>query len=470
MIRVISNLISKLGLMSNKMVPSPATNLLDPPSQVRGMTKWQPELFEKSVILPHVDLPTKNIGWSNKSSTGNVFAILKDFKIKIPNFKSVVDVSDNDAIKRVILDPKMYEKMSEKDKNDIRESYDGTFGEGKHALNYSNYTPSEALKYILPEDMEGLSSSQIVGHISYVQVRDHLLPYKEVIGQVMLNFSPRTKLVVTKTNTIDNKFRNLDLEILAGDPSLGFDVTVRENACSFKLDFSKVYWNPRLSTEHERIVDLVKRGDIVFDVFAGVGPFAIPLGKKGQVTKKNPTPITVYANDLNPSSYDYLKKNIRLNKLKEDHFHTYNLDGGEFIKSIFPSVLLKYYQDPLESQDLHVLMNLPALAVTFLPNFMNLVAENDVDIVNNWTKKPPPLIHVYSFSKDGTDLAEKCCEMLQVEEIQDLTVKFVRDVAPQKEMYRITFPLQLKFVLKTSESNEQEQPSAKKPKISDTVV
>ena len=52
MIKVISNLISKLGLMSNKMVPSPTTNLLDPPSQVRGMTKWQPELFKKLVVLP----------------------------------------------------------------------------------------------------------------------------------------------------------------------------------------------------------------------------------------------------------------------------------------------------------------------------------------------------------------------------------------------------------------------------------
>jgi hypothetical protein len=153
MIEVISNLISKLGFMSNKMIPYTATNLLDPPSQVRGMTKWQPELFEKSVVLPHVDLPTNSIGWSNRA--GNVFAILKDFKLKIPNFKSVVDVSDNDAIKRVILDPKMYEKMSEKDKQDIRESYDGTFGEGEHVLNYSNYTPSEALKHILPEDVEG---------------------------------------------------------------------------------------------------------------------------------------------------------------------------------------------------------------------------------------------------------------------------------------------------------------------------
>ena len=67
---------------------------------------------------------------------------------------------------------------------------------------------------IIINSISGLSSSQIVGHISYVQIRDHLLPYKEVIGQIMLNFSARTKLVVTKTNTIDNKFRNLDLEFL----------------------------------------------------------------------------------------------------------------------------------------------------------------------------------------------------------------------------------------------------------------
>ena len=234
-----------------------------------------------------------------------------------------------------------------------------------------------------------------------MNLRDELLPYKEVIGQIMLNFLPRTKLVVTKTNTIENKFRNLDLEVLAGDPSLGFDVTVKENGCAFKLDFSKVYWNPRLSTEHERIVNLVKRGDVVFDVFAGVGPFAIPIGKKGQVSNRQKIPITVHANDLNPSSYEYLKQNIQLNKLKEDYFHTYNLDGGEFIKEKFPSVLEKFYQDPDETQNLHVLMNLPALAVTFLPNFKKLI--NDVDIIDNWKKKNPPLVHVYAFSnvKDG---------------------------------------------------------------------
>ena len=79
----------------------------------------------------------------------------------------------------------------------------------------------------------GLSSSQNVGHICHVNLRDELFQYKEVIGHVMLNFSPRIKLVTTKINQIENKFRNLDLEILAGDSSEGFVTTVKENGCQF---------------------------------------------------------------------------------------------------------------------------------------------------------------------------------------------------------------------------------------------
>lgn len=42
------------------------------------------------------------------------------------------------------------------------------------------------------------------------------------------------------------------------------------------------------------------------DMFAGVGPFAVPAGKAG---------CTVYANDLNPESYHWLKNNIAINKV-----------------------------------------------------------------------------------------------------------------------------------------------------------
>lgn len=45
---------------------------------------------------------------------------------------------------------------------------------------------------------------------------------------------------------------------------------------------------------------------IVADVFAGVGPFAVPAAKKG---------CAVFANDLNPNSAKWLEKNVEDNRV-----------------------------------------------------------------------------------------------------------------------------------------------------------
>lgn len=67
-----------------------------------------------------------------------------------------------------------------------------------------------------------------------------------------------------------------------------------------------MYWNSRLHTEHERLVKLFSATDAVCDVMAGIGPFAMPAAKKG---------CMVYANDLNPVSYQYMLENKTLNKV-----------------------------------------------------------------------------------------------------------------------------------------------------------
>jgi tRNA (guanine37-N1)-methyltransferase len=85
----------------------------------------------------------------------------------------------------------------------------------------------------------------------------------------------------------------------------GEDNTVTEvsqHGLRFRLDFAKVFWNSRLEHEHARLVrDWFKRGDVVVDVMAGVGPFAVPAAKAG---------CTVYANDLNPDSYRWLQARL----------------------------------------------------------------------------------------------------------------------------------------------------------------
>merc|ERR1739838_746399 len=80
----------------------------------------------------------------------------------------------------------------------------------------------------------------------------------------------------------------------------------------------KVYWNSRLGTEHQRIVDAIEPGQVVCDLCAGIGPFVVPLVKKN---------CNVFANDLNPVSFEFLQENIKLNKLSGVQF--LNLDARE---------------------------------------------------------------------------------------------------------------------------------------------
>jgi len=61
---------------------------------------------------------------------------------------------------------------------------------------------------------------------------------------VILDKLSVVKTVVNKTQTIDNTFRNFEMEVIAGETN--FITVAREHGFSYKLDFSKVYWNPRL--------------------------------------------------------------------------------------------------------------------------------------------------------------------------------------------------------------------------------
>ena len=105
------------------------------------------------------------------------------------------------------------------------------------------------------ENIDNVSGYSFIGHVCHLNLKQEADPYKKVIGQILLQL-PNVKTVVNKTNVIDNTYRNFAMEILAGPED--FNVMVKENYVKFQFDFSKVYWNPRLSTEHGRIVELLK--------------------------------------------------------------------------------------------------------------------------------------------------------------------------------------------------------------------
>lgn len=56
--------------------------------------------------------------------------------------------------------------------------------------------------------------------------------------QVLLDKSKQARTVVNKPGMIENKYRNIEFELLAGEED--FVATVSEHRCKFQFDFSKV--------------------------------------------------------------------------------------------------------------------------------------------------------------------------------------------------------------------------------------
>ncbi|XP_059318300.1 tRNA (guanine(37)-N1)-methyltransferase 2 isoform X1 [Lycium ferocissimum] len=190
-------------------------------------------------------------------------------------------------------------------------------------LGYSYWSADHILKKILPPGLEVPSSFETIGHIAHLNITDELLPYKDVIAKVIYDKNyPRIQTVVNKVGAITNEFRVPKFEILAGEDDMVTEV--KQFGATFKLDYSLVYWNSRLEHEHLRLVSKFQSGETVFDMFAGIGPFAIPAAQNG---------CAVYANDLNPDSIRYLKINAEINKV--DHLiFPYNMDARKFISQL----------------------------------------------------------------------------------------------------------------------------------------
>ncbi len=125
------------------------------------------------------------------------------------------------------------------------------------------------------------------------------------MAEVLLDKTHGIRTVINKTNTVgtESEFRTFQYEVLAGPDDL--NVKLAENNCVFEFDYAKVYWNSKLEPEHTRLIKMFQPGEVVCDVMAGIGPFALPAGKKG---------VFVWANDMNPESYAALESGIKKNK------------------------------------------------------------------------------------------------------------------------------------------------------------
>ncbi|KIM32289.1 hypothetical protein M408DRAFT_326902 [Serendipita vermifera MAFF 305830] len=386
---------------------------------------------------------------------------LKGHLLRLPKVKGVVNVENDEHTRLLLLDlteedpiPEPVATLAEKNSIEVTPyTID---------LDYDYWTAEEVLKSILPEDLiaDMPTAFAIAGHLAHVNLRDAYLPYKDIIGQVILEKNKGLRTVVNKTDNIDTQFRFFKMETIAGEPDT--IVEAHESGCRFKFDFAKVYWNSRLGTEHERLVSLFQAGDLVADVFAGVGPFAIPAARKGSL---------VLANDLNPSSTHYMSANCQDNRV-QDRVRVTTMDGREFIKhavieaidnpfvNIRPLLSSKERSKqarsaqppppPLPVQRIikHFVMNLPATALEFLDAFKPAFtqASHATKIRELYGSGGLPAIHCHCFTRElereraEEDIIRRAEEALGTR-LSNPSLHYVRRVAPNKDMYCISFQL-----------------------------
>jgi tRNA wybutosine-synthesizing protein 2 len=166
---------------------------------------------------------------------------------------------------------------------------------------------NEQLKNDLPEELLKLlpSGFQRIGNIIIINLKPELNQYSKKIAEIIMDNLKGIKTVCQGTG-ISGEKREPRIKVLAGN---GTETIHEENGCLYKLDVAKVMFSKGNVKERGRLAKLVKKGETVVDMFAGIGYFSIPIAKTGK-------PKRIYAIDINPISIHYLKENIRLNHIE----------------------------------------------------------------------------------------------------------------------------------------------------------
>lgn len=145
----------------------------------------------------------------------------------------------------------------------------------------------------------------IIGKVIVIKIPEELMEYRREIGHALMEARPGA-LSVARDLGVKGEDRIRELEVIAGSRQL--ETVHVEHGLKFRLDPSKVYFSPRLATERLRVARLVAAGEAVLDMFAGVGPFSIHIARRA-------CPSVVYAADINPAAIEYLRMNLRLNRV-----------------------------------------------------------------------------------------------------------------------------------------------------------
>ena len=265
---------------------------------------------------------------------------------------------------------------------------------------------TKMLKRILQDVFSEKESEQLIsafdqiGDIIIVRIPDSLVSKKEIIGKTLLEQVSTAKSIFYQSSPVEGDFRTRQLEVIGGEDKT--QTEYKENGCRFIVDVEKAFFSPRLSTERERIAGLVKDGEVIINMFGGVGMFSLLAAKN--------TPCTVYNIDLNPVAAQLCKENVQINKLRGE---VISLNGDA----------TKVINEQLVGKADRVLMLLPERSDEFLDSALNGLKDKGI-------------IHYYSHmhadrKQDAGKLSEEHFISVNKTNAEIISSRNVRPVGPR---------------------------------------
>jgi tRNA (guanine37-N1)-methyltransferase len=337
----------------------------------------------------------------------------------IINQKYKIEHKENFILFPLIKNREIIDKLAEILDNLI--SFELVSNKGIDNPNFKYRTIEDALNGKIPTKYLNLipKSYDIIGNIAILEFEDldqinnsKFNEFKILVAKAVIDVNKNVYSVFEKKGKIKGAYRLRELTYLGGINNT--ETVHKENDCVFHLDIKNTYFSPRLVYERRRISgSILHENEVIVDMFAGVGPFSIQIVKL--------TPVKIYAFDLNPDAYKFLKKNVDSNKLKGKIF-PYNMNIRDLTH---PSNQL--------GKELHnnvdrIIMNLPENSINFM------------DVVCFLMKKSGGMLHFYQFSEKPNavditigDLKKKLNEFnWTVDKIIDS--KIVKSYSPKAEL------------------------------------
>ncbi|MFB6163928.1 MAG: class I SAM-dependent methyltransferase family protein [Haloarculaceae archaeon] len=170
----------------------------------------------------------------------------------------------------------------------------------------------------------------VIGSVVLVDVGD--APRPEEVGEALLELHANADTVLARRG-IAGEQREPEVEVLAGS---GDTETIHtEHGTRYALDLSQVMFSPGNKAERERMGAVVAPDERVFDMFAGVGYFTLPMARAG---------AHVTAAEINPTAFRYLLENAKLNDV-HDRVDLYRADCRDVAEGVTADrVVMGYYE------------------------------------------------------------------------------------------------------------------------------